>query len=103
MTRHHYYVGTRGQDGVTVSSAHWGEVEGFLLAVYGGFTRYEATGAWQNETQTVYEPSVVYEGMAQHAYVCPRIVASRLAVLAHQSAVLWTEESLAVGLAYAKS
>lgn len=98
MTRHHYYVGTRDQNGDRVPMVQWDEIDNFLLATYGGFTRYEAMGAWLDAPLSVYEPSMVYEGITKHA-TDPRIVASRLATLAHQSAVLWTEESLNVGFA----
>lgn len=96
MTRTRFYVGLTTRDGKPVSPAIQDQVAALVADCYGGgCTVYGAVGYWRG----VREGSMVIEVLTDdhvqrdREYRVPKI-ASRLARLASQSVVLWTQEEV---------
>src|SRR5260370_42257663 len=90
MTRHRFYVGTTDKDNNDVPAEVWTRIGLELAAEFGGFTRYDATGAWRDpQGQLIQEPCHVYEVLTEQAQT---FVGPWIRTIANQSAVLYTRE-----------
>lgn len=97
MIRVRYYVGKVTQHGQPVPVESLEKVISTVADSYGGgCTVYNAVGYWQGER----EDSMVVEALGRlDNDTDPDALATELAVLADQSAVLWTVETVEGGFA----
>jgi hypothetical protein len=93
MIRHRFYVGTEQKTGVPVSKKAWDKINALLVHRCGGYTVFDACGAWRNdEGQVIDEESVCYEVLADAAVLTD--VAVRIRTVANQASVLYTHEAV---------